>query len=157
MAAIRGMQDQPQREQVSFVCNKDSDYSFATVEKLIKAASSEIGKPNPFDPGYKNAMQVTQGCSGQTNDKLLRQVLINSNQAFPAMLQALQSLNVVANQGVANKTQGRSSQQSAGSKRDRCKKFAHYLLDCPDNHQPNQSSRIREVASVALPAFPTLY
>ena len=50
MATLRGMDDQHKRSQVNFECNKGQDYSYPTVEKLIKAAYSEIGKPNPFDP-----------------------------------------------------------------------------------------------------------
>ena len=49
MATLCGMHDQHKRGQVNFECNKSSDYSFATVEKLVKAAYREIGKPNPFD------------------------------------------------------------------------------------------------------------
>ena len=58
MAILRGMKDQFKREQINFECNKGSDYSYPTVEKLIKAVYSEIGKPNPFDPAYRDSMGV---------------------------------------------------------------------------------------------------
>jgi hypothetical protein len=79
MATIRGMNNQIKREQVNFECNKGLDYSFSTVERLIKAAYSEVGKPNPFDPSSTDVTGVVlpHGRPVQTNDDLLRQVLIN--------------------------------------------------------------------------------
>ena len=53
MGTLKGMRDVDKRERVSFECNKDADYSYPNVTKLIKAAYSEIGKTSPFDPGYK--------------------------------------------------------------------------------------------------------
>lgn len=42
MATLQGMRDRSKREQVNFKCNKDSDYTFPRVERLIKAAYSEV-------------------------------------------------------------------------------------------------------------------
>lgn len=66
------------------------------MERLIKAAYREIGKPNPFDAAYRPSTEilVASGHPVQTNDDLMRQALISFNQAFPAVLQGLRSLNV---------------------------------------------------------------
>ena len=69
MATLKGMSDASKRDIVSFECNKDSDYDFTTVVRLIEAAYSEVGKMNPFDPGYKDAMRVTlPGVTKLSND-----------------------------------------------------------------------------------------
>ena len=88
MAALRGMKDTPKRDQVTFQCNKDIDYSFKTVERLIKVAYSEVGKINPFDTGYKDAIGVTLPSqrSNATENELLRQALLNNSVAIPALL-----------------------------------------------------------------------
>ena len=93
MATLKGMHDVGKRERISFECNKDADYSYANVLRLIKAAYSEIGKTNPFDPNYKDSLKLTlPGASALTNEELMRQVLINTNQAFPALVQGMRSL-----------------------------------------------------------------
>ena len=152
MAVVRGMKDKTKREQVNFECSKDSDYTFTTVEKLVKAAYSEIGKPNPFDPGYKEATQtVTLGSHGQTSDEMLRQALANSSQALPAILQALRSMHV-ANNSSGNSCQQTGPAMTPGAKRDLstimcylCRRYGHFAANCPDG-QP----RITEVPSHAV-------
>jgi len=59
------MRDQFKREQVIFECNKGADYSFSTVERLIKAVDSEIGKSNPFDNCMflKRRLDVAVACA----------------------------------------------------------------------------------------------
>lgn len=95
MATLKGMRDGLRRDRVTFECNKDADYSFAKIKKLIAAAYNEVGKISPFDPEYKEAMQVSLVGGGPSSsmDDLLRQVLINTNAAFPAILQGIRSLN----------------------------------------------------------------
>ena len=101
MATLRGMKDKDKRERVSFECNKDADYAFATVVRFIKASYSEIGKINPFDPGYKDAMRVTlPEMSAVSNEELMRQVLINTNQAFPALVQGMRALHTAQTKGL---------------------------------------------------------
>ena len=93
MATQRGMHDEEKRGRISFECNKNADYTFTNVLKLIKAAYSEIGKANPFDPGYKDSLKLTlPGAPQLSNEELMRQVLINTNQAFPALVQGMRSL-----------------------------------------------------------------
>ena len=88
------MQDTSKRERVSFECGKDADYSYSTVTRLFQAAYTEIGKVNPFNSGYKDAMRVTlPGVMKVSNDELMRQVLINTNQAFPALVQGMRVLH----------------------------------------------------------------
>jgi hypothetical protein len=48
MATLRGMRDQFKREQINFECKKGSDHSYLIVERLVNAAYSEVGKPNPI-------------------------------------------------------------------------------------------------------------
>lgn len=72
------------------------------VKKLVKAAYSEVGKISPFDPSYKEFMQVSLRDSGiTTTDELLRQVFINTNAAFSALLQGMRSLNSTVASGVS--------------------------------------------------------
>lgn len=100
MATLKGMTNNAKKERVSFECNKDSDYSFGTVKKLIKAAYSEVGKTSPFDTDFKKSMNVSLGESlSTTTDDLLKQVLINTTNAFPALLQGMRSLNTAISSG----------------------------------------------------------
>jgi len=102
MAVLKGMRDGSKKEKVSFECNKDANYAYDMVKKLIKAAYSEVGKISPFDPNYKESMQVSLRDSGITiTDELLRQVLINTNSAFPALLQRMRSLNTAVASGAS--------------------------------------------------------
>ena len=144
MATLRGMRDRRKREQVNYDANKDSNYTLEKVEKLIKAAYSEVGERNPFDPDHKEAIQVVLPIgTKQTNDELLRQAMLNTNQALPAILQALRSLNTNA----ATSTAGKSRQGSFGqplSKKDIvdiicyiCHQAGHYASNCPHNKLPN--------------------
>ena len=162
MATLRGMRDQFKREQINFECNKSSDYDYLTVERLIKAAYSEVGKPNPFDPDYKDARGlVLPGNGSLTNDELLRQVLINTNQAFPTLLQSFRSLNLAANNGITIRqpTASQPTGEPSRTKKDlseikcyRCGEFGHYASthDPPANTDRPRQQTI--VASSALPA-----
>lgn len=153
MATLRGMRDQFKREQVNFECSKGSDYSYQTVEKLIKAAYSEVGKPNPFDPSYKDTIgvELPHGRTSQSNDEMLRQVLINTNQAFPAILQGFRSLNMAANNGIVVKgSPTQPNQQQIDLSRVKkdisqiqcyvCKQFGHYASF--HNTDPNHHSKL---------------
>jgi len=94
MTVLKGMRDGSKKERVSFECHKDANYFYDMVKKLIKAVYSEVGKISPFDLSYKKSMQVSLRDSEIiTTDELLRQVLINTNAAFPALLQRMRSLN----------------------------------------------------------------
>ena len=157
MAMLRGMRDVDKRERVSFECNKDADYSFANIKKLIKAAYSEVGKLSPFDPGYKESMQVTLtgGGSAVSTDELLRQVLLNTTAAFPAILQGMRSLNTAMSQGAPLKqptgqnAYGGQAQKGA-SKTYRplseiqcfdCKEMGHFMSHCPHRQAPQITAK----------------
>ena len=76
----------------------------STVTRLIKAAYTEVGKVNPFDPGYKDSMKITlPGVTKLSNKELIRQVLINTNQAFPALVQRIRALYTANTKGVITK------------------------------------------------------
>ena len=62
MATLLGMGDQHKRKQINFECNKGEDYSYMTVEKLIKAAYSEIRRPSPFNSAYQNEICQPKEC-----------------------------------------------------------------------------------------------
>ena len=72
MFILKGMREGDKRKRISFECNKDSDYLFKKIKLLIKAAYSEISKLSPFDPDYKELMQVLLLMKGaMSNDELL--------------------------------------------------------------------------------------
>lgn len=151
MSTLKGIVEVTKQQQVTFECNKSADYSFATVENLIKAAYSEIGKVNPFDPNYKDSMRVNlPGSSRLSNKELMRQVLMNTTQAFPAILQGLRNLNTATTNGIPIKAsgpapgvgQGRYPQRQIENprvKRDLsdiecflCHERGHYASNCPN-------------------------
>ena len=157
MAILRGMKDQFKREQINFECNKGSDYSYPTVEKLIKAAYSEVGKPNPFDPSNKDVTGVVlpHGRPVQTNDDLLRQVLINTNQAFPALLQGFRAINMaVSNNAGFNAPQQGSYQPQPKKDLSKiqcfiCKQYGHYASF--HNQSSSQTPPLTITANSAIP------
>ncbi len=94
MAVLKSMRNGNKKEKISFECNKKANYSYVMIKKLIKTAYSEVDKISPFDSSYKKFMQVSLRDSEiTTTDELLRQVLINTNVAFSALLQGMRSLN----------------------------------------------------------------
>ncbi|KAL8864237.1 MAG: hypothetical protein Q9174_007424, partial [Haloplaca sp. 1 TL-2023] len=94
MATLKGMRDPQKRERCSFECTKDNDYSFPKVVRLIKAAYTEIGKGNPFDNTRQESLQVSLPgpSSAQTIEELLKQCLINTSSALPAILQGIRAI-----------------------------------------------------------------
>ena len=58
MTILREMKIFFKREQINFECNKEQNYNFVNVNKLIKIAYNEIDKSNSFDSNYKNVMQI---------------------------------------------------------------------------------------------------
>ncbi|KAG7008283.1 hypothetical protein G7Y79_00006g019030 [Physcia stellaris] len=117
MVILRGMRDQPKRDQINFEHNKNADYDYKNVKELIKAAYSEIRKPDPFDPVYKDTAVTLLSHGTQTNEDLRRQVLINTNQAFPAILNGCRSLNMSANQNQLT-IGGTSTSNTQAAKKD---------------------------------------
>ena len=114
MGILKGMSDNSKRDMVTFECNKDSDFTFTTVVQLIKAAYSEVGKVNPFDPSYKDAMRVTlPEVTNLSNEELTRQVLLTTNSAFPALVQGMRVLHAANTKGVTARPQPNSSQAQA--------------------------------------------
>lgn len=149
MATLKGMSDIQKRERVSFECNKDHDYSFTTVQRLIKAAYGEVGKLTPFDPGYKDSMKITlPGIpAASNNDELLRQVLINTQQALPALLQGLRNLGTNPTRAAPRPAAQQSGQEypkrltQSNYLKDlsevkcfACNQYGHYANKCP--HTP---------------------
>ena len=55
---FREMRKFYKKKQIFFECNKNVNYSFINVQKLVKAAYNEIEKPNFFDSKYKNNMKI---------------------------------------------------------------------------------------------------
>ena len=150
MATLKGMNDASKRDLVSFECNKDLDYYFATVVRLIKAAYSEVGKVSPFNPGYKDAMRVTlPGVTKLSNKELMRQVLINTNSAFPTLVQGMRALhaanNKVIRQPTTNQVQtypprnpDRPKKPLSEIKCFVCDKYGHYASDHNKQTTPPQ-------------------
>ena len=55
---FKKMRDRYKKEQINFEYNKDSNYIFVTIEKLVKTIYNEIEKSNPFDSTYRNNIRV---------------------------------------------------------------------------------------------------
>ena len=161
IATLRGIKDQFKREQINFEYNKGSNYLYLTIKRLIKAAYSEVGKPNPFNPDYKDAKGlVLPGHASQTNDELLRQVLINTNQAFPAILQGFRSLNLAANNGITIKqnTAPQPTGEPSRVKKDlseiKCYKYGEYRHYVSIHNPPTSADRPRQQPIAAYSALP---
>ncbi|KAL8804258.1 MAG: hypothetical protein Q9200_005898 [Gallowayella weberi] len=160
MATLKGMRDSFKRERVSFECNKDDDYSFTKVKRLIKAAYIEIGKISPFDLAYRDSMGINLS-SSYTGDVLLKHALINTTAAFPAILQGIKSLNITVSKGITVKqsnaiTDG-SGSSSEKKKRDlweikccKCGGYGHYQ-SYHDNDPPNAVQAPIVTANAAIP------
>ena len=155
MTILREMKEIFKKKQINFECNKEQDYSFVNVNKLIKIAYNEIDKSNSFDSNYKDVMQIVLSydtVTEQTNDELFRQMLINSNQIFSVMLQALRSLNVETHQDITMKnaisTRDQASEQKNISivKCYKCNELEHYA----SNHDKRflSQSKITEIKTI---------
>lgn len=75
---------------MSFECNKDADFSFSTVERLIKAAYYEVGQLSLSDPRKSMRVSLRAG-SGTSTDRMRRQVLLNTTNTCLELLQGMQS------------------------------------------------------------------
>ncbi len=94
MTVLKEMKDESKKERVSFECHKDANYFYDMIKKLIKAVYSEVEKISSFDLSYKKSMQISlRNSEIITTNELLRQILINTNVAFLALLQRMRSLN----------------------------------------------------------------
>jgi len=94
MTVLKEMKDESKKERVFFKCHKDANYFYDMIKKLIKAVYSEVEKISSFDLSYKKSMQISLRDSEIiTTNELLRQILINTNVAFLALLQKMKSLN----------------------------------------------------------------
>ena len=152
MATLKGMRDLGKRERVSFECNKDHDYSFTTVQRLVRAAYSEVGKLTPFDPGYKDAMKITlPGIPASANtDDLLRQLLINTNQAIPALVHGMRAMNTNQPKSITNhvqerypsKNRDRQPRDLSSIKCYKCEEYGHYASRCPQNTPPEVTAGV---------------
>ena len=85
MATLKGIKNKTRRNRITFECNKNADYFFSKIKKLIAAAYNKIGKISPFNFKYKKAIQVFLTELPVFINNLLRQVLINTNTVFPAL------------------------------------------------------------------------
>ena len=127
--------------------------------KTHQGVHSEVGKVNPFDPEYKEAMGLTlpgvpAGTTGTSTEELLRQILINTNQAFLALVHGMRSLQATAAKGIAikpaNTAVDRDGRAVAARKYDPnkpkrdlseiecfiCHELGHYASSCPNNLVP---------------------
>lgn len=74
---------------------------------------SEVGRVSPFDIDFKKSMNVSLGDeSSNSMDNLLKQVLINTEIAFPALLQGMESLNKVVTTGTSSSHNTQSLQSA---------------------------------------------
>jgi len=94
MTVLKEMKDDSKKKRVSFKCHKNANYFYDIIKKLIKAVYSKVEKISSFDLSYKKFMQISLRDSEIiTTNELLRQILINTNAAFLALLQRMRSFN----------------------------------------------------------------
>ena len=138
MATLRGMRDNDKKGRITFECSKDEDFTFATVQKLIKAAYSEIGRPSPFDHDQKNSLKLTLPATTLTNEELLRQTLLNQSQLTTGMMQAFRSINMGTYASRA--TDHAPGLDTRPPRKDLstikcfvCNRMGHYASECPNS------------------------
>lgn len=94
MTILKEMKNEDKKERVSFECHKNANYFYDMIKKLIKVVYSQVEKISSFDFSYKKFMQISlQDSEIIITDELLRQILININVTFSALLQEMRSLN----------------------------------------------------------------
>ncbi len=94
MTVLKEMKDDSKKKKMSFECNKDANYFYDMIKKLIKAVYSEVEKISSFDLSYKKFMQISlRNSEIITTNELLRQILININVTFSILLQRMRSFN----------------------------------------------------------------
>ena len=145
MATLKGMKDEARRDRITFECNKDADYFFSKIKKLVAAAYNEVGKISPFDSGYKKAMQVFLTGLPASMDDLLRQVFINTNAAFSALLQGMRLLNSAVAGGISVRPSSQPAPDARAKayrprieeiKCFKCNEMGHYASNCSTSYQP---------------------
>ena len=74
------MRDVNKRNIISFECNKNVDYVFIIIIRLIKIVYNEINKINSFDLEYRNVIKINLfNIISMFNEKLMKQMFININ------------------------------------------------------------------------------
>ena len=156
MIILRNMKNVSKRKQINFEYQKEQNYNFIAVNKLIRTIYNEINKLNSFDSKYKKIMQMMLFHTtnfDQINDELLKQILINNNQIFSTMFQTLRSLNFNFDQ-FTNFDQRKFTNTQQNDKNFAhiicyiCKQSNHYVLHC--SNQSNQTFRITKVINHAV-------
>lgn len=146
MATLKGMRESTKKDQITYTCNSEANWTFSNVVRLVKSAYSKIGDTNPWDPNCKDLTKIVLN-QGATTDELLRQALLQSSNTLPALLQGIRS--ITSTQGrifpqsnqVQARTRDRSrDQQAPRGKKDlshiqcfKCEEYGHYANDCPTN------------------------
>ena len=85
IAIFKSIKNKARRNKITFECNKNTNYFFSKIKKLIAAVYNKVGKISFFNSGYKKAMQVFLIKLLVFINDLLRQVFININTAFLAL------------------------------------------------------------------------
>ena len=156
MTILRNMKNVSKKKQINFECQKEQNYNFIVVNKLIKAIYNEINKFNSFDSRYKKTMQMMLFHTtnfDQINDELFKQILINNNQIFSTMFQTLRSLNFNFDQ-FTNFDQRKSTNTQQNDKDFAhiicyiCKQSNHYVSHC--SNQSNQTFKITKIINHAM-------
>lgn len=94
MTVLKEMKDDSKKKKMFFECNKDVNYFYDMIKKLIKAVYSKVEKINSFDLSYKKFMQISlRNSEIITTNELFRQILININAAFLTLLQKMRFFN----------------------------------------------------------------
>jgi len=102
MTVLKEMKDDSKKKKMFFEYNKDANYFYDIIKKLIKAVYSKVEKINSFDLSYKKFMQISlRNSEIITTNELFRQILININAAFLTLLQKMRFFNTTVASNVS--------------------------------------------------------
>ena len=77
---MKKIRDVNKRNIISFECNKNVDYVFVIIIRLIKIVYNEINKINSFDLEYRDVIKINLfNIISMFNEKLMKQMFININ------------------------------------------------------------------------------
>ena len=109
MITLKRIKNVNKKNIISFECNKNVNYVFVIIIRLIKIIYNEINKINSFDLEYRDVIKINLfNVASMFNEKLIKQMLININQAFSTLIQKMRTLHITQTKRVFFKTSNMS-------------------------------------------------
>lgn len=171
IAITRAIRDQAYKERLLFEYAKTRNFEFNNVKALLKAMHFSLGKDNPFDPGYKDSKGISLLSPLQSTDELMRQCMINTSAAFPALVQGVRTLSAAllnsssssfssgntltsyaTNPATANNQRIYRGQNTNDDRFYICNEVGHYANQC--RQAPNRPSNQQQSSLSALQRHP---